>query len=44
MDAGRPEGPVLWEYVQSLSEPLRVGDFQSHIRAMGITGFDPPVP
>ncbi len=38
-----PEGPVLWEYVQSLTEPLRVSDFQSHIRAMGITGFDPPV-
>ena len=38
-----PEGPVLWEYVQSLSEPLRVSDFQSHIRAMGISGFDPPV-
>ena len=38
-----PEGPVPWEYVQSLTGPLRVGDFQSHIRAMGITGFDPPV-
>ena len=38
-----PEGPLLWEYVQSLTEPLRIGDFQSHMRAMGISGFDPPV-
>ena len=38
-----PEGPLLWEYVQSLTEPLRIDDFQIHIRAMGISGFDPPV-
>ena len=38
-----PQCPFLWEYVLPLAEPLSVGDFQSHIRAMGLFGFDPPV-
>ena len=38
-----PEGPAFWEYALSLAEPLRTGDFQSYIRALGMPRFDPPV-
>ena len=43
MDAGRPGGPIFFQYVLSLTEPLRIGDFQSHISALGMPAFDPPV-
>ena len=38
-----PEGPLFLEYLLSLAEPLRIGDFQGHIRALGLPEFQPPV-
>lgn len=42
--ADMPEGPAFFEYLLSLTEPLRIGDFQSHIRELGMPDFNPPVP
>ncbi len=39
-----PEGPVFFEYLLGLAEPLRVGDFHSYIRALGLPRFNPPLP
>ena len=38
-----PEGPLFLEYLLSLAGPLRIGDFQGHIRALGLPEFQPPV-
>ena len=38
------EGPRLFEYLSSLSEPLRIRDFHSHTRALGFSQFRLPLP
>ena len=38
------EGVRLFEHLGESSEPLRVDDFQSHVRALGLPEFKPPVP
>jgi len=38
-----PEFMAFHEYLLGLAEPLRVGDFQSHITALGMPEFDAPV-
>ena len=36
-----PDGTKFFEYLNSLSEPLRIQDFQDHTRSQGLTGIDP---
>ena len=38
------EGVRLFEHLGESSEPLRVDDFQSHVRALGLPEFNPPLP
>ena len=41
-----PEGRQFFEYLEYLSrieEPLRLNDFHSHIRALGLPEFHPPI-
>ena len=38
------EGQRICEYVSGLQKPLRLDDFQSHLRASGITLTDVPIP
>ena len=38
------EGVRLFEHLGESSEPLRVDDFQSHVRALGLPEFKPPLP
>ena len=38
-----PEGLRIFEYFNSLQEPLRVSDLLKHIRSMGLPGFQLPV-
>ena len=38
------DGPRLLEYLSMLSEPLRLGDFFSHTRALGFPDFRLPLP
>ena len=38
-----PEGPELFEHFSKIVEPLRLKDFHSHIRALGLPAFNPPV-
>ena len=39
-----PEGTRLLEYLNTIKEPLRLPDFHSHIREMGLPEFRPPMP
>ena len=39
-----PEGTRLLEYLNTIKEPLRLRDFHSHIREMGLPEFRPPMP
>lgn len=38
-----PGGRYFYRYFESLTEPLRVGDFQSHARDNGLPEFRPPM-
>ena len=39
-----PDGMRLFEYLGSISEPLRLPDLLGHIRSMGLPEFRPPLP
>ena len=39
-----PAGPVFYEYLGRLGEPLRVADIGSHLSALGMPEFRPPMP
>ena len=39
-----PEGLTLFDYLSKFEEPLRMRDFQSHIRSMGLPGLNAPMP
>ena len=39
-----PEGTSLFEYLSTLQEPLRLPDFHSHTRSLGLPEFHPPMP
>ena len=47
-EAGRlwdlPEGWLLFEYLGSISGPLRIPDLLGHIRSLGLPELHPPVP
>ena len=38
------EGPLLFEYLRATSVPVRVPDFDTHMRSIGIHNFRPPEP
>ena len=38
-----PEGPKLFEHLSRIAEPLRLRDFHSHLRALGLPEFRPPM-
>ena len=38
-----PEGPQFFEYLGGIAEPLRVPDFHSHTRSLGLPEFRPPI-
>ena len=37
-----PEGLMLFEHLSRIAEPLRLRDFHSHTRALGLPEFRPP--
>ena len=39
-----PEGMPFFEYLSSISEPLRLEDFHSYTRSLGLPEFRPPFP
>ena len=39
-----PKGAVFFDYFANLAAPLRLRDFYSHTRAVGLPRFDPPWP
>ena len=39
-----PGGILFFEHIRGLPEPMRVSDFSSHFRSMGLTEFHPPWP
>ena len=39
-----PEGMPFFEYLSSISEPLRLQDFHSYTRSLGLPEFRPPFP
>ena len=39
-----PEGMPFFEYLSGISEPLRLRDFHSYTRALGLPEFRPPFP
>ena len=39
-----PDGPQIFESLTEISEPLRVDDLESHVRSLGFTEFEIPVP
>ena len=39
-----PGGLRIAEYLSEMQEPLRLQDFQSHARALGLPEFSPPMP
>ncbi len=39
-----PEGMLFFEYLNGISEPLRLRDFHSYTRARGLPEFRPPFP
>ena len=38
-----PQGRQVFEYLSSISEPLRVPDLSGHFSSVGIPGFSPPL-
>ena len=38
-----PDGMLFFEYLSSISEPLRLRDFHSYIRELGLPEFHPPM-
>ena len=38
-----PEGMRFFQYLSSIPEPLRLRDFHSHVRALGLPKFHPPM-
>ena len=38
-----PEGMMLFEYLSRITEPLRLRDFHSYIRSLGLPEFRPPM-
>ena len=38
-----PEGPTFFKHLFGLAEPLRTGDFQSHVRSLGLPEFQSPL-
>ena len=38
-----PEGLIFFEYLSRITEPLRLKDFHSHTRALGLPEFRPPM-
>ncbi len=38
-----PDGPLFFEYLGRIEEPLRLADLLGHIRSMGLPEFRPPV-
>ena len=39
-----PEGETIFKYFRSLEAPLRLRNFHSHTRSLGLPRFSPPVP
>ncbi len=39
-----PSGPQFFGYLSNVQEPLRLRDFHSHTRALGLPEFRPPMP
>ena len=39
-----PEGMPFFEYLNGISEPLRLRDFHSYMRSLGLPEFRPPFP
>ena len=39
-----PEGMLFFEYLNGISQPLRLGDFHSYMRSLGLPEFRPPFP
>ena len=39
-----PEGASFFAYLSRIPEPLRVGDFHTHTRSLGLPEFRPPAP
>ena len=38
-----PEGMMFFQYLSNIREPLRLRDFHSHIRSLGLPEFQPPM-
>ena len=38
-----PEGMMFFQYLSNIEEPLRLRDFHSHIRSLGLPEFQPPM-
>ena len=38
-----PGGPEMFQYLTRMSAPIRLADFQSHMRALGLPEFSPPM-
>ena len=38
-----PEGMMFFQYLSNIQEPLRLRDFHSHIRFLGLPEFQPPM-
>ncbi len=38
-----PEGMMFFQYLSNIQEPLRLRDFHSHIRSLGLPEFQPPM-
>ena len=38
-----PDGMLFFEYLSSISEPLRLRDFHSYVRELGLPEFQPPM-
>ena len=38
-----PNGMLFFEYLSNIQEPLRLRDFHSHIRSLGLPEFQPPM-
>ena len=38
-----PEGMMFFQYLSNIQEPLRLRDFHSHVRSLGLPEFQPPM-
>ena len=38
-----PDGMLFFEYLSSIGEPLRLRDFHSYVRELGLPEFHPPM-